>query len=59
MTRSTGSRTPPPSKYWAYKRGQEGLPIYDRPAIDVGSTVHGMAERSSCVEAAFGGVHSR
>jgi hypothetical protein len=31
-------------KIWAYKRGCEGLPLYDRAAIDIGSTVHGMAE---------------
>jgi hypothetical protein len=31
-------------KHWAYKRGQEGLPLYDLAAIDIGSTVHGMAE---------------
>jgi hypothetical protein len=31
-------------KYWAHKRGQQGLPLYDRAAIDIGSTVHGMAE---------------
>ena len=30
--------------HWAYKRGTEGLPMYDRSAIDIGSTVHGMAE---------------
>lgn len=29
---------------WAYKRGSEGLPLYDRAAIDIGSTVHHMAE---------------
>lgn len=31
-------------KHWAYKRGQQGLPLFDRAAIDIGSTVHGMAE---------------
>jgi hypothetical protein len=31
-------------KFWAYKRGQQGLPLFDRAAIDIGSTVHGMAE---------------
>lgn len=31
-------------KHWAYKRGCQGLPLYERSAIDIGSTVHGMAE---------------
>jgi hypothetical protein len=31
-------------KIWAYKRGQQGLPLWDRSAIDIGSAVHGMAE---------------
>ena len=31
-------------KFWAYKRGQQGLPLFDRAAIDIGSAVHGMAE---------------
>jgi hypothetical protein len=31
-------------KIWAYKRGKEGLPLWDRSAIDIGSAVHGMAE---------------
>jgi hypothetical protein len=31
-------------KMWAYKRGQQGLPLYGRADIDIGSTVHGMAE---------------
>src|ERR1700693_1660860 len=31
-------------KFWAYKRGQQGLPLFDRAAIDIGSTVHGIAE---------------
>ena len=30
--------------HWAYKRGCDGLPMYDRAAIDIGSTVHHMAE---------------
>lgn len=30
--------------HWAHKQGQQGLPLYDRAAIDIGSTVHGMAE---------------
>jgi|GEM_PF-1553563 hypothetical protein len=29
---------------WAHKQGQQGLPLYQRSAIDIGSTVHGMAE---------------
>lgn len=53
---STGASVPgthdPISRYkesgglihWAYKRGTEGLPLYDRAAIDIGSTVHHMAE---------------
>jgi len=31
-------------KHWAYKQGLAGLPLYQRAAIDIGSTVHGMAE---------------
>jgi hypothetical protein len=31
-------------KIWAYKQGQQGLPLWERAAIDVGATVHGMAE---------------
>jgi hypothetical protein len=31
-------------KIWAYNRGKEGLPLWDRSAIDIGSTVHAMAE---------------
>jgi hypothetical protein len=31
-------------KIWAHTRGTQGLPLYDRAAIDIGSTVHGMAE---------------
>jgi hypothetical protein len=31
-------------KFWAYKRGQQGLSLFDKGAIDIGSTVHGMAE---------------
>jgi hypothetical protein len=31
-------------KHWAYKRGCEGLPLYDRAAIDIGSCVHRMAD---------------
>jgi hypothetical protein len=31
-------------KFWVYKRGQQRLPLFDRAAIDIGSTVHGMAE---------------
>jgi hypothetical protein len=31
-------------KFWAHKRGLQGLPLFDRAAIDIGSTVHGMAE---------------
>src|SRR5260370_3745820 len=27
-------------KFWAYKRGQQGLPLFDRAAIDIGSAVH-------------------
>lgn len=30
--------------HWAHKRGSQGLPLYDRAAIDIGSTVHHMAE---------------
>ena len=29
---------------WAYGRGKQGLPLYDKTAIDIGSTVHAMAE---------------
>lgn len=29
---------------WAYKRGKAGQELYDRNALDIGSTVHGMAE---------------
>ncbi len=29
---------------WAYGRGKQGLPLYDKSAIDIGSTVHAMAE---------------
>ena len=29
---------------WAHKQGQAGLPLYQRSAIDIGATVHGMAE---------------
>ena len=29
---------------WAHKQGQQGLPLWDRSAIDIGATVHGMAE---------------
>jgi hypothetical protein len=31
-------------KIWAHKLGLAGLPLYQRAAIDIGSTVHGMAE---------------
>jgi hypothetical protein len=31
-------------KIWAHKQGLAGLPLYPRAAIDIGSTVHGMAE---------------
>jgi hypothetical protein len=31
-------------KFWAYNRGKAGLPMFDRGAIDIGSTVHAMAE---------------
>ena len=31
-------------KIWAHKQGLAGLPLYQRAAIDIGSTVHGMAE---------------
>jgi hypothetical protein len=31
-------------KHGAYERGQQGLPLYDRAAIDIGSTVHHIAE---------------
>ena len=30
--------------HWAHKRGQQGLPLYDRAAMDIGSAVHHMAE---------------
>jgi hypothetical protein len=30
--------------HWAHKRGTEGLPLYARDALDIGSTVHSMAE---------------
>jgi hypothetical protein len=30
--------------HWAHKRGKDGLPLYDRAAIDIGSTVHHMAD---------------
>jgi hypothetical protein len=30
--------------HWAHKQGQQGLPLYDRSAIDIGSAVHKMAE---------------
>ena len=30
--------------HWAYNRGKDGMPLYDRAAIDIGSTVHHMAE---------------
>ncbi len=29
---------------WAHKQGQQGLPLYARSAIDIGSAVHKMAE---------------
>src|SRR5262249_51866592 len=29
---------------WAWKQGKQGLPLYDRSAIDIGSAVHRMAE---------------
>lgn len=29
---------------WAHKQGQQGLPLYGRSAIDIGSAVHKMAE---------------
>lgn len=31
-------------KIWAHKQGLAGLPLYQRAAIDIGSTVHGMCE---------------
>jgi hypothetical protein len=31
-------------KIWAHKQGLAGLPLYQRAAIDIGATVHGMAE---------------
>jgi hypothetical protein len=30
--------------HWAHKQGSQGLPLYDRSAIDIGSAVHKMAE---------------
>jgi hypothetical protein len=30
--------------HWAHKQGCAGLPLYDRSALDIGATVHGMAE---------------
>jgi hypothetical protein len=30
--------------HWAHKQGKQGLPLYDRSAIDIGSAVHKMAE---------------
>jgi hypothetical protein len=30
--------------HWAHKRGMEGLPLYARDAIDIGSAVHAMAD---------------
>ena len=30
--------------HWAYNPGKDGMPLYDRAAIDIGSTVHHMAE---------------
>jgi hypothetical protein len=30
--------------HWAHKRGTEGLPLYARDALDIGSTVHAMAD---------------
>jgi hypothetical protein len=30
--------------HWAHKRGVEGLPLYARDAIDIGSAVHAMAD---------------
>jgi hypothetical protein len=30
--------------HWAHKQGKQGLPLYDRSAIDIGSAVHRMAE---------------
>jgi hypothetical protein len=30
--------------HWAHKQGQQGLPLYGRSAIDIGSAVHKMAE---------------
>jgi hypothetical protein len=29
---------------WAYNRGRDGMPLYDRAAMDIGSAVHHMAE---------------
>jgi hypothetical protein len=31
-------------KFWAYKQGKAGKPLFDRTAIDIGSCVHTMAE---------------
>lgn len=30
--------------HWAHKQGQQGLPLYARSALDIGSAVHRMAE---------------
>ena len=30
--------------HWAHKRGEQGLPLYGRDAIDIGATVHAMAD---------------
>lgn len=30
--------------HWAHKRGMDGLPLYARDAIEVGSTVHAMCD---------------
>jgi hypothetical protein len=30
--------------HWAHRRGMEGLPLYARDAIDIGSAVHAMAD---------------
>jgi len=29
---------------WAYGRGKQGLPLYEKGALDIGTTVHAMAE---------------
>jgi hypothetical protein len=29
---------------WAYKRGQQGLPLYEKGVLDIGTTVHAMCE---------------